>query len=389
MASPDTSGNRQPPSLEERLQQCRKIEEELRRSQEQLKRETANTWKFMAAAEASSIPTIITTTEPKILYVNPAWEKLTGYTEQEVMGQNPRLSQSGKTPSEEYARLWQTIRQGQQFQSDKIINRRKDGSEYNAELRVYPVKEGDDIRYFVGHELDITFRLRAERAKTEFIALASHQLQNPLTGLTWGLEMLQETRPLTAEQQNLLATIQKASSQMGESIAVMLRITRLEEGDVPMRRESVLLETLFQELQREFHAGLEARHQTFTIICDTRLPLSSDVTMLREILANLLSNAIKYTPEQGTITLRAAQEGEQIRITVTDNGWGIPADQQDRLFTKFFRATNAVEKVPNGTGLGLYLVRTLTNILGGEITCASTENTGTTFTLIFPRSLQR
>jgi signal transduction histidine kinase len=102
------------------------------------------------------------------------------------------------------------------------------------------------------------------------------------------------------------------------------------------------------------------------------------------VLANLLSNAIKFTPADGTVTVRAERHAEELVLTVADNGMGIPADEQEALFARFFRASNAVRQAVPGTGLGLAIIRTIVENHEGTIEAASTENVGTTMTIRLP-----
>jgi PAS domain S-box-containing protein len=341
---------------------------------------------FMEAVESSSIATIITTTEPAIIYVNPAWEKLTGFRKEEAIGKNPRIAQSGKTPPAMYAQMWDAILKNTQYQTDAITNRRKDGTEYNAELRVFPVAEKGVVKYFVGHEIDITFRLRAERAKTEFISIVSHQLQSPITSFHLGLELFQEEKGLTDAQHEFIAKLQKTATQMQETMDIILALSRIQEGRVLVSSKLIEVQELLRKLEAEFRMQAEAKRQQLVFPKERNLSFLGDAAILHEILANLLSNAIKYTPSGGTITLAMSDERNAMSFSVQDTGMGIPADQQPRLFTKFFRATNVIEKVPNGTGLGLHLVHELAQMLNGRISFVSKENVGTTFTLHIPKN---
>lgn len=113
----------------------------------------------------------------------------------------------------------------------------------------------------------------------------------------------------------------------------------------------------------------------------------TDQNLLRMIVTNLYSNAVKYTREEGTIHLGFGRKNDNIIITVADNGMGIPAEDQDSIFSKLFRASNAVRDVPDGTGLGLYIVHEAVVVLKGNISFTTTENIGTTFEVVLPLEL--
>lgn len=356
----------------------------LHETRQKLEQEAENAKKFMEAVEASSIATVITTTEPGVLYANSAWEQLTGYSKEEAMNQNPRILQSGKTPRELYNRMWATILRGDEFATDEIINRRKNGSEYNAELHVFPIMENGKAKYFVGLQTDITLRKRADIAKSEFMSLASHQLRTPLTGIRWGLSLLSRREKLTLNQQALVNELQQQTSRMAESINVMLHLSRIEAGKMEVKNKPCALSSVINELCGEFHPLAEQKMQQCQFRLDDSITLTTDPALLKEILANLITNAIKYTPNNKTIELTTKVLGNEVHINVRDEGFGIPQDQQDKIFSKFFRATNVVDKIPDGTGLGLYLVYALTKLLGGRISFVSAENEGSTFSLTLP-----
>lgn len=353
-------------------------------ARKKLEEEAANTRKFMQAVESSSIATIITSPVPEILYVNPAWERLTGFSRADAIGKNPRILQSGRTPKEMYPRMWNLILRGEEFITNEIINKRKDGTEFNAELRVYPIMENGSVRYFIGMQTDITLRKRSDQAKTEFMSLASHQLRSPLTGLRWGLAMVQKQGPLSPEQETLIHELQQQTTRMAESINVMLKISRIEAGRVEVHFAPVNLAEICKSLCEEFHPQVEMHHHRCSIACDDTIALQTDPSLLREILVNLITNAIKYSPDGSEIEMKTARLEHSVQITLRDNGYGIPLDQQSKMFSKFFRATNVASRIPDGTGLGLYLVSSLVGLLHGTISFVSAENKGTTFTLILP-----
>ncbi|MEI8230165.1 MAG: PAS domain S-box protein [Candidatus Peregrinibacteria bacterium] len=349
-----------------------------------LQKEVQNAQKFHQAVEASSIATVITTTEPRILYANPAWEQLTGYMEKEALGENPRILQSGKTPKTLYPQLWTTILSNTEYRTEDIINRRKNGTEYNADLRIFPIVEDGKVQFLVGLQTDITLRKRTEVAKSEFMSLASHQLRTPLTGIRWGLSILRKKGPLNPLQNEVADELQLASTRMAESINVMLHLSRIEAGKMEVTKAPLPLKTFVQSLCEEFHPQAEQMQHACSLLCEENITLMTDEKLLREIMANLLTNAIKYTPKGGTVELNAKRFGNVVRLSVHDSGYGIPQDQQEKIFSKFFRATNVTGKIPDGTGLGLYLVYALTQLLGGTISFVSQENVGTTFTLSLP-----
>ncbi len=249
-----------------------------------------------------------------------------------------------------------------------------------------PIYEGADFRGQLFLYTDVTRERRADATKTEFMSLASHQLRTPLTMVRWCFGRLRKelSGALNDRQAALLGEGENATARMADTINTMLRISRIQSGATrPAIRQMDLCE-LLEEKRQNLRLEYEAKKQSFTVDCGCPFPLRTDETFLREILRNLLLNAIKYTPEGGSVTLRARCEEAAIVIEVQDSGYGIPKDQQKLVFQKFFRGDNVVSKDTSGTGLGLYLVWLMVDMLGGSITFVSKEGEGTTFTLKLP-----
>jgi two-component system phosphate regulon sensor histidine kinase PhoR len=246
-----------------------------------------------------------------------------------------------------------------------------------------PVSRGGDGGMIVLLR-DVTRERRADRSKSDFMSLASHQLRTPLTIMKWSYSKLRKSLregQLTATQMSYLVNAQRASERMANTINTMLAISQIESGATRIAEEPVRLRDVLQELRQHVFDAYSRKKQRFTLVCPDDVRLRTDVRLLGEIVGNLLSNAIKYTPEGGSIEARAVVAGDRVRISVADTGFGIPANQQPRIFRKFFRADNVAQMDPDGTGLGLYLVSLMTKMLRGEISFLSEEGKGTTFTV--------
>ncbi len=234
---------------------------------------------------------------------------------------------------------------------------------------------------------DITRQRKADIAKSEFMALASHQLRTPLTILKWSCTRLAKSLEgqITVNQRGLLNEARVAANRMGDTITTMLAISRIEAGTVHVERTELKLGGTLNEIRAEFRTAYELKRQQVSLDCPTNLHIHTDEHILNEVIGNLLINAIKYTPEGGHIALRAQRVGDRIVVEVEDDGFGIPKQQQHKIFQKFFRGDNVVGEDTEGSGLGLYLVHLLvTRMLHGTIGFHSEEGRGTTFTLSFP-----
>ena len=358
---------------------------ELRETKDRLQQEMRNVQKFHQAVDASADAILIIDTKGKIVYANPAWEELTGFTEEEVLGKTTEdINRDASTP-ELKDRKREALRSGEEFRADDVLFRRKDGSEYLAEQTIFPIKEDDTVQFYVSIHHNITQRKRSDEAKVEFVSLASHQLRTPLTAIRWAIGIMQKdlSEHLDRDQQEMVDTAHDAAVRMAETIRAMLTISRIEAGQESPNCEEVQLQDVIETVRKEVHQSAESKHQDFTIECSD-ITISSDKKFLTEIIMNLTTNAIRYTPANGTVRIKAQQEDGRVAMTVTDTGCGIPIDEQGRMFTRFFRARNAQALEPDGSGLGLYLVSLLVNMLDGDIDFQSKEDEGTTFTVALP-----
>lgn len=235
---------------------------------------------------------------------------------------------------------------------------------------------------------DITLEYEVDRMKSEFISLASHQLRTPLSAVKTYSHMLVDgyMGPVSPPQRRALRTIIESSNRMNELISTLLNITRIESGSITVTPKQVNLSRLTEEVGKEVR--LSADNKSITL--DLSLPrhpllTRTDGLIAKEILSNLVVNAIKYTPEHGTVHISLRGRRYDVLFAVKDNGVGIPQFAQDQIFTKFFRAQNVVQRETTGTGLGLYLVKGLVDVLGGKVWFESIENTGSTFYFTLPR----
>ncbi len=237
---------------------------------------------------------------------------------------------------------------------------------------------------------DVTKERRSDRAKSEFMSLASHQLRTPLTAIRWSLSRLQRELAgrMSESEEYVLREGQQGVARMSETINAMLRISRVESENTLLKSEEVDLSELLRKKESLFRDQCARRKQTFTIDTPDSLRIKTDVICLREIVMNLLQNAVKYTPDGGSISLIARDADDRVVIEVKDTGYGIPLHQQKLVFQKFFRGDNIVSRDTTGTGLGLYLVALLTKALGGDIQVTSRENEGSVFTLSLPKALE-
>ena len=228
-------------------------------------------------------------------------------------------------------------------------------------------------------------RLREREAlKTDMIRIAAHGLMNPLSLVTGFAEMLStEMGELTADQRVCVDGIQTAAVRMQHIVETVLSLERLEELDGVAINELIELAGLVRgvlEFTQQDARGLGVQVQTD--LQDVRV--RGDFVQLYQTLANIIGNAIKYSGENGQVTVSVEKKDNVARITVTDNGIGIPEKDQRRIFDPFYRAGNVFGKGMEGVGLGLYLCRRVVERHHGRILMDSREGEGTTFTIELP-----
>ena len=338
------------------------------------------------ALEVANDAVLITTPEPAIIYVNPAWERLNGYKLEEVRGRNPSILQSLKTPKEAYGWMWETISAGKIFRTEEIINRRKDGTEYCEELTISPIFKNGNISFYMSITRDVTKRKETEKAREEVISLTAHQLRTPLTMIDWNVESLLKDK-LGQEREDYLKDIFVATKTMNELVDMFLNAAKLEAGTFIV--QSVLTDVAgeVKRIAGHFMVFAEKKRIKFEIQVEEGLPkIKIDPIVLGIALDNFLSNAVKYTPEEGRVMLEVRMDDGSLMIAVTDTGWGILPEEQPKIFTKLFRASNIKEIAPKGTGLGLYIVKKAMEQCGGKAGFVSEIGKGSTFWASFPVS---
>jgi two-component system phosphate regulon sensor histidine kinase PhoR len=236
---------------------------------------------------------------------------------------------------------------------------------------------------------DVTKEQQVDRAKTEFVSLASHQLRTPLSSINWYAEMLLagDAGELNDEQRTYLDEVYQGNQRMVDLINSLLNVSRLELGTLAVDPEDTDVIALAQSVLNELAPEIKHRDINLETTLDPTTPhMLADPKLLRMVFQNLASNAVKYTPIGGSVSVQVVPDGDDITITVADTGLGIPKTEQSRIFSKLFRATNARESDTDGTGLGLYIVKSVIEHAGGTIEFTSEEGKGTTFYVRLPKS---
>jgi PAS domain S-box-containing protein len=343
-----------------------------------------------AIVEESHDAIIGKTLEGIITSWNGGAVKMFGYSPDEVIGK----SMANLFPVElkdELPRLLEKVRRGEIIVDYDSIWLRKDGTRADVEFSLSPVhNEKGEI---VGASLvgrDITERKKNERhikeldeVRNKFIAIISHQLRTPLTAVNWNIEMLLNGAfgELKDFQHKFLQITHVASVEITHRIYTLLTAMDIEEGRVRFENEDVAVDSICAAVVNEMKNKYTLKNISLEyVIPEKGFPtIEGDSEKIRTVIMSLIDNAITYTKENGKITIKLTPIDGVIRFEISDNGIGIPESEQHRVFTRFFRASNASVMQPDAFGLGLFIAKDFIGRHGGKIEFKSKEGKGSTF----------
>ncbi|MDP2134022.1 MAG: PAS domain S-box protein, partial [Sulfuritalea sp.] len=371
--------------------------------------------KLSLAVEQSAESIVITDLDANIEYANEAFVRVTGYGREEVIGKNPRILQSGRTPRETYDALWQALTQGHTW-TGEFYNRRRDGSDYVEYASVTPIHQPDGrITHYLAVKEDITEKKRmgeeltrhrehleeqvktrtqqlarakaaaeaANEAKSAFVANMSHEIRTPLNAIL-GLTYLLQRGTADPAQAEKAAKIRSASQHLLAVINDILDFSKIEAGKLQLVPTDFAVGRMLDNVVSMIGARVRDKKLELVVDRDDLPPvLIGDATRLAQCLLNYLSNAVKFT-EQGTITVRLSKIEETesdlvVRFEVADSGIGIAPEALSKLFAAFEQADTSTTRRYGGTGLGLAINRRLARLMGGEVGADSTPGQGSRF----------
>lgn len=227
----------------------------------------------------------------------------------------------------------------------------------------------------------------ATRMKTEFVSIVSHQLRSPLSNMTWSLDFLtSEQKEIAKEKQDeYLQILQTNTSRMADLVKDLLLVSQLEESTLHTKKETFSLRELIDEILKSMSPSLRARRiQVEVKEQGGPFAVSFDELQLRHVMANLIDNAARYSFEGEVVTITLERKGKNLRFSISDKGIGIPDEDQKHMFQKFFRSPNARKYQIQGSGLGLYIARSIIQKGGGQMGFTSKEYKGSTFWFTIP-----
>ena len=263
----------------------------------------------------------------------------------------------------------------------------KNGSLVAVRITVTPIILNNEVIGAILDFADITKEKEIDRAKTEFASLASHQLRTPLSSLSLASELLfpEIKGKLDKEQNKYLRIIDDSVKEMIVLTEELLNISRIEMGTLAVTPEPTNLNSFLDDLLKNFSIQISSKKLELIKNFDENIPkINIDQKLFRQVVDNLISNAIKYNKNNGKIEVSVKTNKDDIVICVSDSGYGIPKHQHSQIFKKFFRSDNVLKSETKGTGLGLYIVKSLVEQYGGQISFESEENKGSAFCFTVP-----
>jgi len=373
--------------------------------------------RLATVVEQASETVVITNLDGQILYANSAFERSSGYSVSEAIGQNLRMLKSGQQDRAFYKDLWSTITSGRTWHG-VLINKRKDGALYHEEETILPLRDAaGQVVHYAAIKRDVTERVRAAReleqakvaaeaanvAKSEFLANMSHEIRTPLNAVIGMTELLADTL-LDDEQRDFVETIRLGGETLLELVNDILDFSKIEAGKLELENRPVDLRECIEASMDLVAADAAAKNLDLVCSIDRTVPFTivSDETRLGQVLGNLLNNAVKFTPA-GEVHVRVTSRDitpglgsgvttggtertvstlapiHEIHFAVRDTGIGIPLERMDRLFKSFSQVDSSMTRRYGGTGLGLAISRQLVELMGGKIWVESTPGEGSTF----------
>ncbi|MDB5097151.1 MAG: luxQ 3 [Cyanobacteria bacterium RYN_339] len=338
-----------------------------------------------------------------IIYVNRAFERMTGYGTHEVLGQNCRFLQGADQDQVGLDAIRQAMREEREGHAE-LRNYRKDGSMFWNELFIAPVRdERGRVTHYVGVQNDVTARKQAEnelerrssqleeaytrlqaldKLRSNFFGLVSHELRTPLSSIVGFAEFLEDgvAGDMNPEQLAFVHEIQAGARRLEGLVDDLLDFARLEAGTFRLMPREADLAMKVREVIASFHPQAHAKRiELSSWVPAAPLVVCADHPRIGQALINLVNNALKFTPEGGRVAVSLDVEDDEIRITVADTGIGIAPEHVARLFDKFYQVEPTTTRSHGGAGLGLSISKALVEAHGGEIGLESVPGRGSTF----------
>jgi len=356
--------------------------------------------KLSKGIEQSPSSIIITDKEGIIEYVNPAFTKISGFTEDEALGDTRSIMKSGLMSAEFYSDLWRTISSGNVWRGE-LLNKKKDGTLYWESATITGIKdEKGMITNYISIKEDITERKKmqaelikakekaeeSDRLKSAFLANMSHEIRTPLNSIIGFSELLGDPDFEQEQKDEFTRTIIENGNSLILIISDIMDFSMLEARQLKIRMEPISAKKLCDNLFIDFNGKASRKNLEFRIddsCSDVDIIFESDLYRIKQIFNNLIGNSLKFT-ESGSIEIGYELNGDFIQFHVKDTGIGIPKEFHQAIFERFRQVDTAKTRRYGGNGLGLAISKNLVELLGGKILVESEANHYSNFTFTIP-----
>ncbi|MDO8558495.1 MAG: HAMP domain-containing sensor histidine kinase [bacterium] len=323
--------------------------------------------------------------DQRVLFINRAGERILDMKSREVLGL--KIRRQTAYPIKNIANLLVIVNANtdEHGQGDARL-------EYPEErlLKIVRTILTDTNGSEVGHMIvmrDVTRDTFFNKMKSDFISIAAHQLRTPLSSIKWAFAMLMEEDlgKLSADQKPVVAQGLDTTDRLVRLVNSLLNVSRIEEGRFGYEFSQANVRSLVDKVMETLRPKAESRKiRVASLVPEGLGPIAADPEKIELVFENLLDNAVSYTESGGEVRIEASPEGKFVRITISDNGVGIPQSQLQLLYSKFFRGDNVIRMQTDGSGLGLYIAKNIVERHGGTIALTSQEGAGTTVSFTVP-----
>lgn len=355
---------------------------------------------FGKAIEQSPLSIVIADTIGNLEYINPKFTSMTGYTEEEVIGKNPRILKGIHNDPAIYSELWATISAGHQWFGE-LENKKKNNELYWENIGISPIfdKKGV-ITHYVGIKEDITEKKKmiidlmdaknraeeSEQLKSAFLANMSHEIRTPLNGILGFASLLSEPDLELSDIKEYAQIINQSGNRLLDLINNIIDISKIESGNVNVTIENVKPYKLISDIVTSF--SIISKEKSLSVFLDISPDfedkiIRTDASKITQVISNLINNALKFT-ENGSIEVGFKIESDVIKYFVKDSGIGIPESHIEHIFDRFYQVDNSFSRNHEGAGLGLSICKGIAELLNGTIQIESQLNKGTIFWVNIP-----
>ena len=317
----------------------------------------------------------------ELILINPKAEEFLKTKAEEVLGKDV---QTLKRKNRRWAQLFKITGEEikEVFRKEMAISK-----SFFLEITTSTVKlqEQEELVLVILH--DISREKLVEQMKSQFVSIAAHQLRTPLSIIKWSLSLLREEKEFNKEEKDLVLKAYQTNERMINLVNDLLNVARIEEGRFVYEPKIVEFSEIVESVYNSLKEYAKQKKIEYSLeISEGKKIVKVDVEKISLAVKNLIENALKYTPEKGKVevSVKERKRKHELVFSVKDTGVGIPEDQQERIFTKFFRGANVVRMQTEGSGLGLFITKNIIEAHGGKIWFKSQENKGTTFYFTLP-----